>query len=233
VLKGIAVQRPLAPEMDLSAASAPSDTATDQTPIEKETALINWELLGVATFMAGSKDISSEEVDNALGKVEDWLNLKKSDLTLDDEKVSPLITRTALYLQPAAPAGPTWRYLHSVFTILESLKAASQLISLASRKGSKTTMLPKERVERLSALVPAVFELIRANTRSLKSHILAPGLLGLLVDSILYGNESGKYEQELQDTLEKGLDMPSLEISCHTLMESWSTALEGVMAVKL
>lgn len=227
------MQRSLTPDMDLSAASTPSDTATDQTPVEKEVALINWELLKVATFMAGSKATSSEEADNALGKLEDWLNLKKSDLTLDEKKVSPLITRTALYLQPATPAGPTWRYQHSVFTILESLKAASQLTSLASRKVSKTVKLPKERIERLSALVPEVFELIRANTRSLKSHILAPGLLGLLVDSILYGNESGKYDQELQDTLEKGLDMSSLEISCHTLMESWSSALEGVMAVKL
>ncbi|KAJ5408707.1 hypothetical protein N7509_002590 [Penicillium cosmopolitanum] len=216
VLKGVAVQRPLTPEMDLTAASTPSDTAADQTPIEKEIALINWELLKVATFMAGSKATSSEEADNALGKLEDWLNLKKSDLTLDEKK---LVLLGDICI--------------SVFTILESLKAASQLTSLASRKVSKTVKLPKERVERLSALVPEVFELIRANTRSLKSHILAPGLLGLLVDSILYGNESGKYDQELQDTLDKGLDMSSLEISCHTLMESWSSALEGVMAVKL
>lgn len=217
----------------MSAASTPSDTTTDQTSIEKEVALINRELLRVATFMAGSKATSSEEVDNALLKLEDWLNLKKSDLTLDKEKVSLLIKRTALYLQPATPAGPTWRYLHSVFTILESLKAASQLTSLASRNVAKAVKLPKERVERLSALVPEVYELIRANTRSLKSHILAPGLLGLLVDSILCGNEVEKYDQELQDTLEKGLNTPSIEISCHTLMESWSSALEGVMAVKL
>lgn len=233
VLKGIAVQRPLTPEMDLPTDRTLNETEMDQTSIERETAKINWELLKVATFMAGSKATSAEEVDNALRQVEDWLNSKKKDLTIEEAKFSPLITRTALYLQPTIPAGPTWRYLHSVFTILESLKAASQLTTLASRKVSKTTKLPKERVERLSTLIPDVFELVRDNTRALKTQINAPGVLGSLVDSVIYGNESDKYEQELQDTLEKGLDMPNLEILCHSLMEGWGSALSGVMDVKL
>lgn len=219
--------------MDLSTGSMPSDTPNDQTDIERETAQFNWELLKLATFMAGSKNTSAEEVDNALCKAENWLKSKKDQLTLDEEKSSHLITKTALYLRPAAPTGPTWRYLHTVFMILESLKAASQLVSLASRKASKTVKLPKESVERLSALVHEVFELIRSNTRVLKAQILAPGVLGSLVDLVMLGNESTKYDQELQDTLDKGLDMSALEILCHSLMESWGSALDGVMAVKL
>lgn len=233
VLKGIAIQRPLTPEMDLPSENTLSGTAQDQTEAEKETSKINWQLLRLATFMAGSKASSSEEVDVALGEVETWLSSKMEELTLEEGGSSPLIKKTAVALQTATPAGPTWRYLHFVFTVLESLKAASQLVSLASRKGSKTSKLPKERINRLSVLIPNVFELVRSNTRALKKQIHESGVLGSLVDSILYGNESEKYEQELQDTLEKSIDMTSLELLCSSLMESWDSALSGVMAVKL
>lgn len=233
VLKGIAVQRPLTAEMDLPSQNTFPGTEQDQTEAERETAKVNWQLLRLATFMAGSKASSSEEVESALGEIESWLNLKIEELTLDEGGSSPLIKGTAVYLQTATPAGPTWRYLHSVFTALESLKAASQLVSLASRKGSKTPKLSKERIDRLSVLVPKVFELVRSNARALKLQIHESGVLGSLVDSILYGNESEKYEQELQETLENGLDMTSLELLCSSLMESWDSALSGVMVVKL
>lgn len=187
----------------------------------------------VATFMAGSKAITAEQVDQALGRVEEWMKSKKKELSLNDAKVSPLLARTAVYFQAGTPSAPTWRYLHAVFHLLETLKALSQLVNLASRKATKTTKLPQERVERLSALVPEVFAGIRSNTQGLKKRVTSPGMLNTLVGLIIHGDPSDKYGDEVISLLEKGIDMSRLEVFCGELVESWEEGLDGVMAVRL
>lgn len=210
-----------------------SEEQSDQTDAEKDAAKIHSQLLKVAIFMAGSKTTTLEQADHALELVEGWLNSKKSDLELDDNNTSPLLAATALYLQSDVPTAPTWRFFHSIWTLLETLKALSQLVTLGSRKASKTTKLPKEHVERLSSLVNEVFELVRSNTRALKQHVLAPGVLGGLVDLVSQGGPSDRYGQALQKTLETTLDISAVEMFCGSLMESWEEALNGVMSVKL
>lgn len=233
MLKGIALQRPLAPEMDLPAIeNLVISDADDQTAVEKDAAKIHSALLKAAVYMAGSKTTTLEQADRALGTVEDWLNLKKKDLTLDTTEVSPIITTTAFYLSDV-PTAPTWRFLHTVFTLLDTLKALSQLSNLASRKGTKSTKLPKDRVDRLSTLVADVFELVRANTKALKQRVSASGVLSGLVDLVCQGDPSSKYSQELQQTLETTLDGSALEMFCGSLMESWEEALDGVMGVRI
>ncbi|KAJ5176236.1 uncharacterized protein N7482_002113 [Penicillium canariense] len=235
VLKDIAFQRPLTPEIDLPSLEALfiSDAENDQTEAEKEAAKIHADLLRVATFMAGSKMTTSEQLDAALGRVEDWLESKKKDLALNEAITSSLITSTAVSLGADTPAGPTWRYLHSVFVLLETVKALSQLVGLASRKGAKTAKLPKERVERLSTLAFELYEMIRSNTRALKQRVSASGVLSSLVDLVIQGDQSAKSEKEVQDILEATLDSSSVELFCGSLMESWEEALDGVMRVKL
>lgn len=229
------MQKPLAPEMDLSALEtlSISEHETDQTDAEKEAAKINTELLKVATFMAGSKSTTPEQADKALGLVEDYMKSKKNVLAPNDAGSSPLISATAVHLQPDAPTAPTWRYLHSVFTLLETVKALSQLVALASKKASKTTKLPKDRVDRLSTLVGEVFELVRSNTKALKQRVSASGVLGALVDLVMQGEPSDKYGEELQAALESIMYGPAVEMFVGSLMESWEEALDGVMRVKL
>ncbi|KAJ5556414.1 hypothetical protein N7494_000329 [Penicillium frequentans] len=234
VLKGISIQKPLTPETDLPDLSALSiSEANDQTEAEKENSKIHSELLKVATYMAGSKLTTSEQADKALGEVEDWLNSKKISLTLNESQISPLILSTSVYLQADNPTAPTWEYLHNIFTLLETLKALSQLVTLASRKAAKSAKLSKERVDRLSDLVPQVFELIRSNSRSLKQRISRSGVLSTMVDVVVQGPSSSPHSKELQAALEATLDMSDLELFCGSLMESWEEALDGVMSVRL
>ena len=208
------------------------ETENDQTDTERETTKIHAELLKVATFMAGSKATSLEQADGALGIVEDWLNTKKLEFTLTDQ-TSPLISATALHLQSSAVSAPTWRFFHSVFALIETLKALSQLVALGSRKAPKTAKLPTQRVERLSDLVVEVFELVRSNVRALKQQLSQAGVLTSLVDLVIQGDQSDKYQKGLQETLEATLGLSEVELFCGSLMESWEEALDGVMAVKL
>lgn len=209
-----------------------SDTENDQTETEKESAKIHTDLLKVATFMAGSK-LTAEQVDAALGRVEEFLESKKKDLTLNETATSPLVASTAVFLKADNPAGLTWQYLHSAFVLLETIKALSQLLALAVKKGAKSAKLPKERVERLSILVSEIYELVRSNTRALKQRVSASGVLTSLVELVIQGDQSAKSEKEVQDVLETTLDPSNVEMFCGALMESWEEALVGVMGVKL
>lgn len=210
-----------------------SETVNDQTSAEKESVKIHADLLRVATFMAGSKLTALEQVDAALGRVEEFLESKKKGLTLSETATSPLIASTAVFLEADTPAGPTWQYLHNTFVLLETIKALSQLLALAVKKGAKSAKLPKERVERLSILVSEIYELVRSNTRALKQRVSAPGVLTSLVDLVIQGDQSSKSEKEVQDILETTLDPSNVEMFCGALMESWEEALGGVMGVKL
>lgn len=221
--------------MDLSSLEtlSISETQDEQTHVEKESAKIHADLLGVAAFMAGSKLTTLQQVDAALGRVEEFLDLKKKDLTLDDSGTSPLITSTAVFLEANSPVGPTWRYLHSVFVLLETIKALSQLVGLASKKGAKSAKLPKERVAQLSTLVSEVYELVRANTRAMKQRVSASGVLPTLVDLVIQCDQSAKSEKDVQNIVETALDPANVELFCGSLMESWEEALDGVLGVKL
>jgi N-terminal acetyltransferase B complex non-catalytic subunit len=210
-----------------------SETENDQTAAEKESVKIHTDLLRVATFMAGSKLTASEQVDAALGRVGDFLESKKKDLTLSETATSQLIASTAVFLEADTPAGPTWKYLHSTFVLLETIKALSQLLALAVKKGAKSAKLPKERVERLSILVSEIYELVRSNTRALKQRVSASGVLTSLVDLVIQGDQPAKSEKEVQDVLETTLDPSNVEVFCGALMESWEEALVGVIGVKL
>ncbi|KAJ5812172.1 N-acetyltransferase B complex non catalytic subunit-domain-containing protein [Penicillium riverlandense] len=235
LLKGISIQKPLPADDELLAFKdlSLSDAEPEQTSTEKENAEIHSELLKVAAFMAGSKSLTAEQADGALGRVEEWLTSKKKDLTLSEAKVSPMLARTTIAVQSGTPAAPTWEYLHVVFHLLETVKALSQLVALASRKTVKTAKLPKERVERLSTLVSEVFESVRSNTRVLKLRVSASGLLSVLVGLVMEGDLSQGYGKDLRALLDKTLDVPALELFCGALMESWEDALDGVMMVKL
>lgn len=210
-----------------------SESENDLTDTEKESVKIHADLLKVATFMAGSKLTSSEQVDSALGRIEQFMDLKKKDLTLNKAGTSPLIASTAVFLGTDSGAVPSWKYFHNSFTLLETIKALSQLVGLASKKGAKTTKLPKERVERLSTLVSEIYDLVRSNTRSLKQSVSASGVLSTLVDLVIQGEQFSKSEKKVQDILESTLDPSNVELFCGSLMESWEEALDGVMGVKL
>lgn len=246
VLKNVAIQRPLTSDMDLPDLESLSlADANDRSEAEKESFKIQSELLKIASFLAGSKVTNADQADKALAVVEEWLNEKIKHLTLEeakyasenkskaDYKISPIISATTVHIQPDNPSGPTWVYLHTLFTLLETLKALSQLITLGGKKTPNLAKISKERLGKMATLVPEVFELVRSNTRALKNHISAPGVLSALVDNTLQGSYDCSYGQELQMTLEETVGNADLELFCGSLMESWEEALNGVLGVKL
>lgn len=231
LLKDLALRKPLAEDPDLPNLQglSLSEDKSDQTEDEKEATGIHRELFEAAVYIAGSKTTSVERADNALVTVADYLESKKKDLSLSDAKSSPFMIATALCLEPGVPLAPTWRYLHSTFTLLETLKVVSQLASLKVPTMSK---LSKDHVQRLSTLAGEIFELVMSNTRAMKQHLSAPGVLGKLIDLVMHGDPSDRYGQNLQIALDFAMDESAVELFVGSLMESWEEALDGALKVK-
>lgn len=234
VLKGIALQRPFNTDVDLPDLSTLSlSDETDLTEAEKDSSKINAEIMKLSIFMAGANAVTLQQAEKSLSTVEDWLNQKKINLTLNESQISPFIISSAIHVHDGAPTAPSWKYLHPIFTLLETIKALVLLVEIASRKASKGAKLPKEPVGRLAALVPQIYELVRSNTRALKQRTSASGVLSSMVDLVIQGSQEHPHDQDLQRVLESALGASDIELFCGELMESWEEALDGVMSVKL
>lgn len=224
LLKDLASQKPVSVEAALPSLDEilGSDAASEMTPPEIEATKNNMNLLKLASHLGGSKSITAEEVEGCLKQLEEWLDSKLQQIASNGDKLSPLVSNTAIFLQPGSLSAPSWRFFHESFLILESLRALSQITTIALKKGSKPK-LPKDRVEKLASSMRHAHDCIRANVRSLK--LSEPGMLSGLIDLVLGGTA--------RDGLEKTLDVPALEILCGELMESWEEGLDGMLAVTL
>ncbi|KAL2838147.1 N-acetyltransferase B complex non catalytic subunit-domain-containing protein [Aspergillus pseudodeflectus] len=235
ILKDLANQKPIsvAPEVpsldDLVGTSAESD----MTIPEIEGTKTNLNLLKLAVYLSGSKSVTTEQVDESLNQVEEWLNSKLKAVEAEGTTVSPLVSETAIFLQSDTPYAPTWRFFHTIYSVLDSVKAAASLFSIASKKGLKNAKLPKDRVASLLETARKVHQSAQGNARALKKHVSESGRLGSLIDLVTAGIGTGEDGPQLRGELEKTLDTSSLELFCGELMESWDEALGGVLAVRL
>ncbi|EGC45638.1 cytoskeleton organization protein [Histoplasma capsulatum var. duboisii H88] len=122
---------------------------------------------------------------------------------------------SAIKQQPAttpSSIGPSWLYLHTTISLLETLKATNLFLTFLSPQSSPTTRKPdlpatksknaqsqplptKETVENLHNLVEQLVDVIRRNTRFLKMQIAESGMLGELVEWVRgeYGFENDGY----------------------------------------
>lgn len=230
LLKELAAQRPVSVEAALPTLDEilGSDSESDMTPAEVEAAKNHLNLLRVVYHLGGSKSVTREEVEGSLSQVEEWLSSKTRYLVPDDNKSSPIISNAAITFHSDSPSAPSWRFLHETSLILETLKAVSHLTVIASKKGTKSAKLPKDRIEQLAASTRKAHESVRTNIRNLKSRISESGVLSALVDLVLGGTTD-----ELRDALEKTLDISALEVFAGELMESWEEGLEGLVGVTL
>lgn len=234
-LKGMALQKPVSVEPNPPSLEdiVGSEASTEMSSSEIESVKINLSLLKVVSFLNGSKSVASEEVDNCLTQVEEWLSSKTKDLDLNGQRISLLVSKSAVSLQRPESFAPTWRSFHDLYLIVESLKALSLITSIASKKTSKAAKLPKDRIQRLAESTRKVYESIRANARALKSAISEPGVLGSLIDLVVGGSGSGEDGTQLRAELDKTFDMAALEMFCGDLMESWEEGLDGLLRVSL
>lgn len=235
LLKDMAAQKPISatteiPELDtIIGANAESE----MTPSEIECTKSNLSLLRLAVYLSGSKFVTSEHVEESFDQLEGWLNSTLKALATDGSNISPLLLETAIFLQSEAPYAPTWRLLHGVLTILDSIKALAQWCSIASKKGSKSAKLPKDRIESLLDLGRKVHQSAQTNILVVKQQVSESGKLGSLIDLVVGGTGTSADGPQLRGELEKTLDTSSLELFCGELMESWDEGLGGVVAVRL
>lgn len=233
LLKELAAQKPVTvketlPNVEEALGSNPG---SDMTLPEVETAKNSFNVLKVVYHLAGSKSVTADEVNASLTQVEEWLNSKAQRVALNDNKTSQLLSDTAIFLKPEVPFAPSWRFFHESFLVIESLIAVTRMTSVASKKGNKSSKLPKEQIERISSLAVQVHDGVRANVRRLKSET---GMLSSLIELVFGGSTGGNQEgQKLRDSLEKTLDVSALEISCGELIESWEEGLDGILSVTL
>jgi N-terminal acetyltransferase B complex non-catalytic subunit len=235
LLKTMAAQKPVKLETELPALeqltlSDTEDIEPDMTAAEQDNAKIHLALLKVVCLLNDPKSIQGEDFEGLLTQVEDWLTSALDSVSSD----ATAFADTTIHFQSGKPSVPSWLYLHNSFTVLETLKAVSLILSVSSsKKSSKSAAkLPKERGDRLGELVGQVYEAIKSNTRVLKSHIAEPGMLGALIDLVLIG-ESNAQGGQLHKELENTLDAGALEVFCGELMESWEEGLDGILSVAI
>lgn len=200
----------------------------DMTLAEKHNSNIQTVLLKAVLLLADSKSVPGQEVDKLLKQAEEWLVQTlpsiSSESTLEDITIS--IPSRKLRV-------PSWLFFHSNYSIVETVKALSLLLSVAkSKKSPKAGARPsKELIERLVELVNQVHEAIKTNAKSLRSNVMGSGILGSMTD-LIFHKDSQDEDGELQKELEDSLDSSAVEIFCGELMESWEEAVGGIMFLK-
>ncbi|KAA8649097.1 hypothetical protein EYZ11_000689 [Aspergillus tanneri] len=235
MLKDSILQKPMSAEPQLPDLGdlVGSNATSEMTEPEIEGVKVNLNLFTVALFLSGSKSVLLEQVQSCLSQVGEWLDGKSKEYAMRDDQISPAILNTAIFLKSETSFAPSWKSFHSLFTVLESLKAASFISTIATRKGSKATKLPKDQVERLAESTRQVHQSIRENIRALKLRISEPGMLGSLTDLVMGGTDAGDSGSQLGLELGKTLDMSAVEMFCGELMESWEEGLAGLLTVTL
>ncbi|KAH8428707.1 MDM20/NAA25 family protein [Aspergillus melleus] len=235
LLKDIILQKPITAQPDLPNLEelVGSNATSEMTQPEIEGVKVNLDLFKVAAYLGGSKAVSSEQVENSLTQVEEWLNEKSQQLSVEDGQISNAVSNTAIFLKSDIPTAPSWKSFHNLFVVLESLKAVIFVATIVSRKTPKVPKVPKDQVARLGEAARQVHQAIRVNVRTLKSRISEPGMLGSLIDLVGSGDGKSEVGPELRAELEKTLDTSAVEMFCGELMESWEEGLAGLFAVTL
>ncbi|WEW61277.1 hypothetical protein PRK78_006767 [Emydomyces testavorans] len=203
------------------------------TPTEVENIKIHHLLLKlIAAYTETPTTSDTDSIDGISSQIESWLNDKVAALSSS----TPADIQGTINLAPteastSCPA-PTWHYLHTNISLLETLKTISLFVSSQTQGKSKSKPSPciaKEKLEALRMLTKKLADVIKLNTRMLKSRIAESGTLGQLV-SIVTSGPKGDMEN-LAAEIEKMIGTSSLELFCGSLMESWDEALDGVVLI--
>lgn len=202
-----------------------TEPEAELTTSELENYKIHQSLLRAVTIIEGPgkpDPNSKDDLDGVLTELEKWLKTKNECLS-DTENYA---FKDTVHLKNK-PLAPSYIYLHSSFTLLETLKAISLFLAYATVSKAKSSSL-KDKAENLHSLVKQVGDRVRSNTRLLKSRISESGVLGELVDLVLADQEA---EGSVGSEIAEIIDTAALEVFCGEVMESWEDGLNGVLNV--
>ncbi|KAK2788459.1 hypothetical protein FQN53_003605 [Emmonsiellopsis sp. PD_33] len=170
----------------------------------------------------------STSVTDHLTTLESFLTQTLTTLSAPLPSQNQTINLTPNNPSPSSSA-PSWLYLHSTISLLETLKAISLFTSYLSKTKSK--LLPKDKLDALTKQVAHLLDAIKENTRFLKRQISESGMLGELVEWATGGYNDGGEDGVVRKEIEELMDTASLELFCGSLMESWDDALDGVVGI--
>ncbi|EEP79941.1 predicted protein [Uncinocarpus reesii 1704] len=206
---------------------------TELTSMEIESIKIHHlliKLISTLNRMQAASDVGS--IDAIFSQIESWLNDKIATLTVSNPaEVAGTINLAPSSSSTVSPA-PSWIYLHSNISLLETLKAICLFVSAQAAGKSKSkpaNSISKEKLESLKILSKKLAEVVKVNTRRLKSHIAESGMLGQLVSLATTGPRGTS--EGISVEIAKMIDTSSLELFCGSLMESWDEALDGVVLI--
>lgn len=213
----------------------------DMTLAEQKNYEIHRNLLKAVILLADSKSVPGEDINKIFKQMEEWVSTTLQSVSND----SKVFEETVIFLSSSSSANtkrlvPSWRYLHSSFLLLETVKALSVTISLAetaAKRLPKTGAKPsKEAYQGLKEYVIKLHEAVKSNTRTLRGNVMGSGVLGVLTDLIFHQSEeegaTSDTSSELCSELEQTLDSSAVEIFCGELMESWEEGLGGILSLK-
>lgn len=140
---------------------------------------------------------------------------------------------------------PTWKFLHTSFTQLETLQTISFFLSLQARrtkssKADKAILIAKDKLPEYQEKVGQAEKAIHDRAKVLKDGLGLSGVLGKLVDAaagrieeaddqLINSEEYKALAAEFADLI----DEVALEEYCGGMKESWEDALDGVLQVKI
>ncbi|KAL1972383.1 hypothetical protein VTN31DRAFT_6797 [Thermomyces dupontii] len=222
ILHSILAQKPVKEDISVSLLdelTLSDDKSDDMTPAEKQNVQVHRALLKIAFLLRDSQALPGEDIEALFGQVEEHLTKALQWLSQPGD--------TLVSLLPDKPAVPSWTYLHTSFSVLESLKSISLALQASSSKKTPKTGAKgsKETVQRVEKLAREVGETIKSQTKKLRDNVIGSGMLGALMD-VVY--DRGEATSGLTPELEKTLDEGAVEVLCGDLRESWEEGLGGI-----
>lgn len=184
--------------------------------------------------------------DSAILHIQTWLTDIVKQRT--ERPFSPGV----IFLDDGTPIAPSWEYLHSTFSTLESLQLVSLFLaaqakptSSSSKAKSKAKNNPNPTpftlsAEQRTAMADLVFRIeqsIHDTARTLKENLNTSGVLGHMIDAV-FGRSGDENHSNAAAAIGKELEQfPDAETVaegfCGEVKVSWEDGLNGILGVKV
>lgn len=183
-------------------------------------------------------DADRADLDDILQRIQDWLDQAEEEWRTHPHRHVISVAEI--------PIAPSWRYLHSAVSMLESLQTISVFVLTGSTKGSVPKSKSKaknqssmaaaaaatsaeQRKKELQASIERVEKCIHDVTAKLRANLNGSGVLGHMVDVVFgrggVGEAVGKEMEGLGDA------ETVAEEFCGQVRDSWEDALDGLLAI--
>lgn len=179
--------------------------------------------------------------DSTIHHIQTWLTDTANQRT--EHPFSPGV----VFLDDETPVAPSWEYLHSAFSTLESLQLISLFLAAqtkphsSSKSKSKTKSgvnptpftLPADQRSGMQDLISQIEKSIHDTAGTLKENLNTSGVLGRMIDMV-FGRSGSEGGEPMGKELEQLPDAETVaEGFCGEVRESWEAGLDGILGVQV